>query len=96
MDKKQYQTVIEACTSLALVATIQNKLNKVYVATEDTKLKQLLKPAIDELKKLYLSSIVGGTASGIASNMALLDPTEETYKSLIDYCTQRIESAIPQ
>lgn len=88
---KEYQQVIEACTSIASLSQFQNKLNKVFVATEDPTLKKLLLPVVAKLNETFRNS-----SSSAASRKAQLNMLVEPYKSLHYYCNRCIQEAKPQ
>lgn len=92
MDKKDYQTAIEACTSLATISTIQNKLNKLMVTTEDSQLKSLLNAVVINLNLAHMAI----TANKKTSIKTKVMPQEEPYKSLLQYCEQALKSVKPQ
>ena len=92
MDKKDYRTAIEACTSLATISTMQNKLNKLMVSTEDARLKSLLNTVIIYLNLAHMAA----TANKKTSIKTKVLPQEEPYKSLLQYCEQSLKSVKPQ
>ncbi len=87
---KEYRQVIEACTSIAPLTQVQNKLNKVFVATEDPSLKKLLAPVLAKLNEAFRNS------SGAASRKIKPNLLVEPYKSLHYYCAYCVQQAKPQ
>lgn len=91
MSKKEYQAVVEACTNLATVASIQNKLNKIAIKTEDNQLKSLLAVAIAHLERAHLNATQKQRTQKTA-----FPRTKEPAKSLLIYCYSVIKSQEPQ
>jgi len=85
-DKKCYQATIDALMTQGTYAGIINKLNKVYVDTEDADLKKALLAIICNLKEV--ASIKNKTIS--------LSFNGPPYKQIIDYCENCIQSMKPE
>ncbi len=85
-DKKTYQTTIDALMTYGTYASIINKLNKVYVSTEDADLKKALFAIICNLKEV--ASIKNKTTS--------LPLDAPLYKQIIEYCENCIQSMKPE
>jgi hypothetical protein len=65
MKKTEYQQVIEACSSLATIDSMQRKLNKIHSTTEDSRLKALLGVAIAKLNAAYQAAVSQKSAGKI-------------------------------
>ena len=83
-DKKEYQDVIEALSSVAKLQTTRNKLNKVRVKTEDDDLAHIL----ENLIRQYDSASRNVTASA--------DLKRSPFKEVNLYCLRMINEAKPQ
>ena len=54
-EKKDYQTVAGAFIEHASLTSITNKLNKVFVATKNTELKELLRNTMPDINLTLLN-----------------------------------------
>lgn len=91
MSKKEYQSAIEACTSLATMSSIQNKLNKLAIKTEDARLKRLLGVTIRYLEQAHRNALPKQRSQKTA-----FPSGREPAKSLVAYCQAAINSQAPQ
>jgi hypothetical protein len=92
-DKKDYQTVLGALVDYGTLASIINKLNRVFIATEDTDLKKLIEPVVARIDKV-LRDLPSGKKSVRASCRQQLKV--EPFKSVVEYCQKCIGSTKPQ
>lgn len=83
-DKKEYQDVIEALSSVAKLQTTRNKLNRLRVKTEDDDLAHILQSLI----RHYDSAPRNATASA--------DLRRSPFKEANRYCLRVINEAKPQ
>lgn len=91
-DAKEYQKVIEACTGLATVSSIQNKLNSIASSTEDAVLKRLLATAIGHLEQTYRAALSRKIHNQKSNASLQVSP----FKELAAYCKDRISEKKPQ
>ena len=87
-DKKDYEDTLRAMLDHSTTNTLINKLNKVFVATEDTDLRKLLAPVIRTFKEAATLQ-----TKQVAGAVSVNDPR---YRPLVDYCRQCINSVKPQ
>jgi len=92
-DKKDYQSVLGALVDYGTLESIINKLNRVFIATEDTHLKKLIEPVVARVDKV-LRDLPGGKKSVKASLRQQLKV--EPFKSVVEYCQKCIASTTPQ
>jgi len=88
-DKKDYQAVLAALVSHATVASTINKITKVWVATEDAKLKTALGSLIAHLKEAARNQSKPNAAVSLRLDVA-------PYKVIAEYCQKCIDSIKPQ
>ncbi len=88
-DKKDYQAVLNALLDHSTLAALINKLNKVWVATEDSSLKKALGSVIGPLKLASLNQ----TKKSQVLSLNIKDPS---YQPLFEYCQQCLASIKPQ
>ena len=92
-DKKDYRSVLGALVDHATLASIINKLNRVFIATEDTGLKKLIAPVVTRLEEAlrelpYNKKSVRGSLRQQFKG--------EPYKSVVEYCQKCISATKPQ
>jgi hypothetical protein len=88
----EYNKVIEACTSLATIASIQNKLNRIYISTEDNQLQSLLKPALVNLVTVQREAV----SRKVSSHKSQCNLGNSPFKELAIYCKKTLASSKPQ
>lgn len=88
-DKKDYQAVLTALVSHATVISTINKITKIWVATEDAKLKVALGKLIEHLKN---GAEKQSNPKAIVSFQLNVTP----YKEITAYCQNCIQSIKPQ
>ncbi len=93
VDKKDYQSVLGALVDHGTLASIINKLNRVFIATEDTDLKKLVAPIIARVEET-LRELPNQKTSMRGSLRQQLKV--EPCKSVVEYCQRCISSTKPQ
>jgi hypothetical protein len=88
----EYSKVIEACTSLATIASIQNKLNKIFISTDDSTLHSFQKPVLDNLVQAQRTA----ASRKISGQKVQCNLSQPPFKALADYCKVCVLSKKPQ
>ncbi len=89
IDKKDYQSVLNALLDHSTLTALINKLNKVYVSTEDSVLKKALGGIISTLKQAFLGQPK-------KAQIAALNLNDPRYQPLVEYCEKCLKSIKPQ
>jgi hypothetical protein len=92
-DKKDYQSVLGALVDHGTLASIINKLNRVFIATEDADLKKLIAPVVARVEeRLRELPNVKKSVRGSLRQQVKVEPC----KSVVEYCQKCISSTKPQ
>jgi hypothetical protein len=87
-DKKDYQDTLKALIDHSTLAALINKLNKIFVGTEDAVLRNHLGPIIANFKQAALNQ-----TKATVGTLRLDDPR---FQPIAAYCTKCINSTKPQ
>ena len=90
-DKKDYHETLEALIYQGKLVSIINKLNKVYVTTEDAILREQLSSVIAHLNRIELDQV---KKSQLTSLLPMLN--DQPYKEVVEYCKKCIQSVKAQ
>ncbi len=88
-NKKEYQAVLNVLLDHSTLAARINKLNKIYLATEDASLRKLLGQLIVLLKQ-------AANVQTRKSEVMSVDINSPHFKPLVDYCRRCLASITPQ
>jgi hypothetical protein len=87
-DKKDYEDTIKAMIDHSTLTALINKLNKIFVGTEDAVLRNHLGPIIGNFKQAALNQ-----TKQTVQTLRLDDPR---FQPVAAYCKKCIESTKPQ
>lgn len=93
-DRKEYQKVIEVCTTLSPWSTKQGKFTVLALATDDDVFRELLETAKNGAYKAHvgLASMKPPQHTG----KAIAPPGKSVFANLIAYCEKQLASQKPQ
>lgn len=95
-DKREYESILEACASRTTIGSFQNKFAKVWAKTEDPALKKYLGEIIRHFR--LADRHLGGSKNGskTLNQKTSLPLEQEPYRGLFEYCKKCLESEKPQ
>lgn len=90
-DKKEYRAAIEVINGIHSPSQFHEKLNKLFVNTEDTQFRKLILPVLKAMKDAH--SLLA--AKKMSSQKTAINYRTEPYLGLVKYCQQQLAAEKP-